>query len=150
MCWKSSTWQHKERCVLLSCRGQAITASTLLPTLETYITAALVLVRTTTRTSSKNLLILNNRSLCRFRQVYDGRAGSRSELHCSHSSVPPPPPLPEPVAESAAHDVMAPRSPYITTGEEPVSTIYVGCCACQRFRDHRGIRECRTDQQTRS
>eukprot|EP00752_Nemacystus_decipiens_P011879 g10534.t1 len=53
-------------------------------------------------------------------QAYDGRAGSRSELHGSYSPVPAPPPLPEPVTESAAHDVMAPRSPYISTGEEPV------------------------------
>eukprot|EP00903_Cladosiphon_okamuranus_P014633 g13569.t1 len=53
-------------------------------------------------------------------QVYDGRAGSTSESYGNRSSVPPPPPLPEPVVESAAHDVMAPRSPYISTGEEPV------------------------------
>lgn len=58
-------------------------------------------------------------------EVYDGRAGSTSELHSTHASVPPPPPLPEPVAESAAHSVMAPRSPYISTGEEPVRIRWV-------------------------
>ncbi|CBN74279.1 conserved unknown protein [Ectocarpus siliculosus] len=36
------------------------------------------------------------------------------------SSVPPPPPLPEPVVETASHPMMAPMSPYIMSGEEPV------------------------------
>lgn len=53
-------------------------------------------------------------------QVHEGGVGSASELPSTHSRVPPPtpPPLPEPVPESAS---LAPRSPYISTGEKPVS-----------------------------
>ncbi|CAM9715747.1 unnamed protein product, partial [Hapterophycus canaliculatus] len=37
-----------------------------------------------------------------------------------HGAIPPPPPLPEPESKCAYHPMLAPMSPYIMTGEEPV------------------------------
>ncbi|CAM9912128.1 unnamed protein product, partial [Scytosiphon promiscuus] len=47
-------------------------------------------------------------------------AASTSEVVPLHGSIPPPPPLPKPASKCASHPMLAPMSPYIMTGEEPV------------------------------
>lgn len=63
----------------------------------------------------------------RLLQDHDGESLTSEQLGdggvpVSSVPPPPPPPLPQPAAEDAVHALMAPRSPYITSGEEPVST----------------------------
>lgn len=48
-----------------------------------------------------------------------GAHGDGSLPACS-VPPPPPPPLPQPVAEDAQYTLVAPRSPYITSGDDPI------------------------------
>ena len=69
------------------------------------------------------VLILMTASLAMLRQDHLGQATRIPDASGSSQVSPPsPPPLPQPqvVAEGAVSAMAAPRSPYITSGEEPI------------------------------